>query len=180
MSPMTPVLISYWHRLPAEAPAARRKTLDAIRDRARAGLEPCSALLPFALADVDDGIVAAATQAYVAIAADRADADPVTDIDAVGEATEWVRRGLALNPGAVFGALLALDDARALERLTALRLVLSAAEVESACRVLGAAPGPRASAFLRDWLALVADGALQRERSAIAGVLGFDRSAAAA
>lgn len=162
MSPMTPALISYWHRLPAESPAARRQTLDAIRDRARAGLEPHGALLPFALADVDDGIVAAATQAYVAGAA---------GTDALDEAAEWIRRGLALNRGAVFGALLALEDGRALERLTALRLLLSAAEVESACRVLGAVPGPRAIAFLRDWLALVADGPLQRERRAIAGVL---------
>ena len=164
MSPMTPALISYWHRLPAESPATRRRTLDGIRDRARAGLEPHGALLPFALADVDDGIVAAATLAYVAGAAGRA--------DALAEAAEWVRRGLALNRGAVFGALLALDDGQAYERLAALRLVLSAAEVESACRVLGAAPGPRATAFLRDWLALIADGPLQRERRAIAGVLG--------
>ena len=174
MSPMTPALISYWHRLPAESPAARRQTLDAIRDRARAGLEPHAALLPFALADVDDDIVAAATRAYVAGACGPA------GVDALAEAVEWVRRGLALNRGAIVGALLALDDGRAFERLAALRLVLSAAEVESACRVLGAAPSPRAIAFLREWFALVADGPLQRERRAIAGVLECGRSDKAA
>lgn len=174
MSPMTPALISYWHRLPAESPAARRRSFDATRDRARAGLEPRAALLPYALAEVDDGIVAAATRACVA-----GPSGAACD-DALAEAVEWVRRGLALNRGAVFGALLDLDDERVAGRLAALRLVLSAAEVEAACRVLGPAPGPRTSAFLRDWLALVGAGSLSRERRAIAGVLECGRSDRAA
>jgi hypothetical protein len=174
MSPMNSALISYWHRLPAESPAARRKTLDVIRDRVRAGLEARSALVPFALGDVEDGIVAEAAQAYVATPAG------ATDADALTEATEWVRRGLALNRGAVFGALLALEDEWVVERLAALRLVLSAAEIESACRVLGAAPGPHATAFLRDWLELISDGPLARERRALSGLLGADRNAWAA
>jgi len=150
MSPMTSALISYWHRLPAESPVARRKTLDAIRERVRAGLEPRSALVPFALGDVDDGIVVAATQAYVA-------AGPaLADGGAPGEATEWVRRGLALNRGAVFGALIALEDERILERLAGLRLVLSAAEAGTARDVLGPRPGPLSLAFLADWADLVA------------------------
>jgi hypothetical protein len=37
MSPMTSALISYWHRLPAESPSVRRKTLESIRERVRAG-----------------------------------------------------------------------------------------------------------------------------------------------
>jgi len=176
MSPMTSALISYWHRLPAESPAVRRKTLDAIRDRVRAGLEPRSALVPFALGDVDDGIVAAATQAYVDAGPGPADADA----DAAHEAAEWVRRGLALNRGAVFGALLALEDARTVERLAALRLVLSAAEVEVLGRVLGAEPGPRATAFLRDWLELIGEGPLARERRALSGLLDAGRNARAA
>jgi hypothetical protein len=174
MSPMNSALISYWHRLPVESPAARRKTLDAIRNRVRAGLEARSTLLPFALGDVEDGIVAEATQAYVATLAGS------TDADALIEATEWVRRGLALSRGAVFGALLALEDERVVERLAALRLVLSAAEIESACRVLGNAPGPCATTFLRDWLELIGDGPLVRERRALSGLLEADRSARAA
>ena len=130
MSPMTSALISYWHRLPGESPVARRKTLDAIRERVRAGLEPRSALVPFALGDVDDGIVVAATQAYVAAGVAPSDADA----DAAHEATEWVRRGLALNRGAVFGALLALEDEPIVEQLAALRLALSVAEVEALVR----------------------------------------------
>jgi len=174
MSPMTSALISYWHRLPAESPPARRKTLDAIRERVRAGLEPRSALVPFAIGDVDDGIVVAATQAFVAAGPGPADADALHD------ATEWVRRGLALNRGAVFGALLALEDERVVERLAALRLVLSAAEVEVLGRVLGGEPGPRATAFLRDWLELIGEGLLGRERRALTGLLAAGRNARAA
>jgi hypothetical protein len=174
MSPMTSALISYWHRLPAESPVARRKTLDAIRERVRAGLEPRSALVPFALGDVDDGIVVVATQAYVAAGAGAADAD------ALHEATEWVRRGLALNRGAVFGALLAANDERIIERLGALRLVLSATEIEAVGRALGAEPGPRALAFLRDWLDLAAEGPLHQERRALRAIVDGEFEARAA
>jgi hypothetical protein len=174
MSPMTSALISYWHRLPAESPFARRKTLDAIRERVRAGLEPRSALVPFALGDVDDGIVVAATQAYVAAGPGPAHADALT------EATEWVRRGLALNRGAVFGALLALEDGPVVDRLAALRLVLSAAEVETVGRVLGPEPGARVVAFLQDWADLVASDPALRDvltHPAIAGSTNRARAA---
>lgn len=174
MSPTTSALISYWHRLPAESPAARRRALDAIRERVRAGLEPRSALVPFALGDVDDGIVVAATQAYVAAGPGSVDAG------ALHEATEWVRRGLALNRGAVFGALLALEDERSIERLGALRLILSPVEIETVGRVLGAQPGPRATAFLQDWSDLVADGQLQRERRALRAIVRGEARARAA
>jgi len=174
MSPMTSALISYWHRLPAESPIARRKTLDAIRERVRGGLEPRSALVPFALGDVDDGIVVVATQAYVAASAGPADAD------ALHEATEWVRRGLALNRGAVFGALLAADDERVIERLGALRRVLSAPEIEAVGRALGAQPGPHALEFLRDWADLVADGPLHQERRALRAIVDSECHARAA
>lgn len=169
MSPLTPALISYWHRLPAECAATRRKSLDATRERVRSRLES-AALVPFALADVDEGIVATATHAYVASATTTApDVDPV---EPIAEAAEWIRRGLALNRGAVFGALLALEHERAVERLAPLRLRLSASEVEVACRVLGRSPGPLALDFLRDWADLVCDGPLQRERLALQAVIG--------
>ena len=170
MSPLTPALIRYWQRLPAEPVASRRKSLDATRERVRSGCEPAAALVPIALGDVDEGIVASATRAYVAAAP--AAAPGVDPVEPIAEAVEWIRRGLALNRGAVFGALLALDDERAVERLAALRLLLSAYEVEVACRVLGSSPGPLALGFLRDWAELVADGPLQRERLALQAVIG--------
>jgi hypothetical protein len=171
---MSSALISYWQRLPAESPAARRNALDTVQDRVHAGLEARRALVPFALGDVEDGIVAVAAQAYVATRAGP------TDPDALAEATEWVRRGLALNRGAVFGALLALEDEQVVARLAALRLVLSAAEIETICRVVGAEPGPRATAFLRDWFELLDDGPLARERRALSGPLEAGRNARAA
>jgi hypothetical protein len=174
MSPMTSALISYWHRLPAESPSVRRKTLESIRERVRAGLEPRAALVPFALGDVDDGIVAAATQAYVTAGPGPAEAD------AVSEAAEWVRRGLALNRGAVFGALLAVDDERVIERLGGLRLVLSAPEIEAVGRALGAQPVSRALAFLHDWLDLAADGPLHQERGALRAIVDGEFRARAA
>ena len=176
MSPLTNALISYWHRLPSESPAARRKALDTTRERIRAGLEPPAALVPFALGDVDESIVIAATRDYVAAAASGTGA---TD-EVITEVIDWVRRGLALNRGAVFGALLALEDERVVERLAALRLVLSAAEVEALGRVLGGEPGPRATAFLRDWLELIGEGLLGRERRALTGLLEAGRNARAA
>jgi hypothetical protein len=174
MSPTTSALLSYWQRLPSESPSARRKSLDAIRERVRAGLESRAALVPFALGDVDDGIVAAATQAYI-----ETDHGPV-DVGASCDAIEWVRRGLALNRGAVFGALLAAEDEHITERLGGLRLVLSATEIEAVGRVVGPSPGPRASAFLGDWLDLVADGPLHRERLALCAIVEGERRARAA
>jgi hypothetical protein len=168
MSPMTPALISYWHRLPAESPATRRKALDAIRERVRSGLEPRAALVPFALGDVDDGIVAAATQSYVAAGPGPAEAD------AVSEAAEWVRRGLALNRGAVFGALLAAGNDRTLERLASQRLTLSAEEVAVACQRLPEAPAQLIVEFLREWAELVQgsdDPTLSRQRVLVASAL---------
>lgn len=168
MSPMTSALIEYWHRLPAESPSLRRESLDALGARVRAGSELPAVLVPYALGDVDEGIVAEATHAFVRATG------------AVAEAVEWVRRGLALNRGAVFGALLSLDDGQALERLAALRLVLSAAEVEAACRVLGDLRGERVRKFASDWLELIADGPLQRERRALFALLAPEDCARAA
>jgi hypothetical protein len=170
MSPLTPALISYWQRLSAEPVVARRNSLDATRERVRCGREPAAALVPIALGDVDEGIVASATHAYVTSAtAVTSDVDPV---EPIADVVEWIRRGLALNRGAAFGALLALDDERAVERLAALRLLLSATEVEVACRVLGSSPGPIALDFVRDWAELIAEGPLQRERLALHTVIG--------
>jgi hypothetical protein len=168
MSPMTSALISYWHRLPAESPIARRKTLDSIRERVRAGLEPRSALVPFALGDVDDGIVEAATLAYAT------SGDGSNDGDASCEATEWVRRGLALNRGAVFAALLAAGDAVVRERLASQRLTLSAEEVAVVCRQLPEAPTPSIVGFLQEWVDLVEgsdDPTLSRQHALVASAL---------
>jgi len=175
MSPMTLALIDYWHRLLSDAPAVRRESLRACRERVNAGMEPATALVPFALGDIDAGIVAEATLAWVATAAEA----PARS-NAVAEASEWIRRGLALNRGAVFGALLGLEDAAALEYLGALRLSLSAVEIETACGIVGTAEGPRARAFVLDWIELLDDGPTQRERRVLTTLLGAATIARAA
>jgi hypothetical protein len=179
MSPMTHALISYWQRLPAESPVVRRKALEATRERVRAARESPAALVPFALGDVDEEIVAPATQAYVAAVVPE-DGQAPANPAALDEVTEWVRRGLAINRGAVFGALLALEDGRIEARLGALRLGLSATEIEVAGRALGPVPGPRATAFLASWLDFIADGPLERERRVLSSLLGAGCSARAA
>ena len=175
MSPLTNALISYWHRLPSESPTARRKALDTTRERIRAGLEPPAALVPFALGDVDESIVIAATRDYVAAAASGAAA---TD-EAIIDVTDWVRRGLALNRGAVFGALLASGDERFEQRLAGLRLTLSPGEIETACRVVGPATG-RVAVFVQGWLELLEDDTPQRGCRALSGALEAGLSARAA
>jgi hypothetical protein len=127
---------------------------------------------------VDDGIVAGATRCY--LTADGRPAATCATDDAITECADWVRRGLALNRGAVFGALLGLEDERAGESLASSRLGLSAAEVETACRVLGPVPGARAAAFLREWLDLIGDSARPRERRALAALLEGEPKARAA
>lgn len=170
MSPLTTALISYWQRLPSESLVARRKALDTTRERIRAGLESHVALVPFALGDVDDAIVMVATREYFAAAvcgAGAADA-AITDI------TDWVRRGLALNRGAVFGALLVAGDEAVHERLAAQRLTLSEEEVAVLCRQLSAAQAPSVPPFLREWIEMLdgsEDPALLRQRILLASVL---------
>lgn len=167
MSPLTNALIHYWQRLPAESPAARRRCLESACERVARGAEPHTALLPYALGDADDDIVAAATRAWLGTRAPFNEGDR----QAIDEAGEWVRRGLALNRGAVFGALLSQGEEATLARLAALRLSLSASEVQAACRVLGPAPNERVVEFLVDWLALLEDVHHVAEQRALAAAL---------
>jgi hypothetical protein len=180
MSPLTHALIQYWQRLPAESPAARRRALETACDHVARGMEPHGTLLPFVLGDTDEELVATATRACVDARGARGPAGGAVPPAAVDEAVEWVRRGLALNRGAVFGALLSAGGEATLERLPALRLGLSPSEVETACRVLGPAPSERVVGFLVEWLALLADGPHGAEQRALTAVLqGRDRAEAA-
>lgn len=169
MSPITHALIDYWQRLPADPVARRRASLGGVLAGVRAGeLEP-GALVPYALADVDEEVVLAATLEYLdaqrgAGAGDAARAD----------ALEWVRRGLALNRGAVFAALLSLGDPEVNVALARLRLALEAPEVEVVCRraaVRGCAP---TRDFLRGWLELLAGGPRELEQVYLAVALSTD------
>jgi hypothetical protein len=171
MSPMTSALISYWHRLPVESPATRRFNLAALRDEVRAGHRPPEALVTAVLGDIDDEIVHAATRAYLEGCASSPAAHRAAAIDA---AVEWVRRGLALNRGSVFAALLGTGDAVVHERLAAQRLTLSAEEVAVVCRQLPPAPTSSIVVFLREWVELLEgadDPTLSRQRELVASAL---------
>lgn len=171
MSPMTSALISYWQRLPAESPAIRRLNLAALRDDVRAGRRPPETLVTAILGDVDDEIVHAATRAYLEACASSSVAHRTVTVDA---AVEWVRRGLALNRGAVFAALLETGDAVVHERLAALRLSLSSEEVAVVCRQLPPSPAKSIVAFLHEWAELIEgadDPALSHQHDLVAGQL---------
>jgi hypothetical protein len=167
MLTVTLALIDYWKRLPAESPAARRRRLDVLIERIRAAADRRDALLPFALGDVEDGIVAAATREYL----HSAGAATCDQTAALHDAIEWIRRSLALNRGAVFAELLSLEDESITARLAPLRLGLSTREVETACRNLAPRPGSAVAEFLTDWLGLLDGNELQAERRIICAAL---------
>ena len=167
MLTVTHALIDYWKRLPIEPTAARRRRLDALIERIRAAAERRDALLPFALGDVEDGIVAAATREYL----HSAGAATRDRHAALHDAIEWIRRSLALNRGAVFAELLSLEDESVTARLAPLRLGLSTGEVATACRSLAPRPGSAVAEFLSDWLELLDGSELQAERRIVCAAL---------
>ena len=147
MSPTTRVLIEYWKRLPTSSVHERRAALEQLCGEERGGGFNRSALLPYALADDDEHVVHQATLAYVAPRGVVRN----TDTAAVEDALEWIRRRLALNRGAVFAALLSLDDEQVTAALAGLRLSLDAHEAATVFR-RGARTGcPRARTFLEGW-----------------------------
>jgi hypothetical protein len=176
MRSITPVLIDYWHRLPGQSPAVRRLNLAAICDDVRSRRRPHEDLVPFALGDVDAEIVRVATSTYVECAAARSHEHREL---ALNDTIEWIRRGLALNRGAVFSSLLQTGDPIILGRLTSLRLLLSVEEVTTVCVQL-TEPQCRSSVrFLREWQELV-DGSsnptLRRQHEVIGAALDGHRS----
>jgi hypothetical protein len=166
MNSMTPALIDYWQKLPARSTVARRRSLEDARRRVDAGEGSADSLVPFALADHDEEVVFAATSAYVGVVRDAGQREA-----AAHDASEWVRRGLAINRGAVFAALLTLGDEGVNERLLPLRLALSPEDVATVCRRAARKPCERSRAFLHEWHELLGEGALDPGRRHLSGVL---------
>ena len=171
MNSITPALIDYWRKLPAQSAASRRQYLDETRSRVASGERGAESLVPFALADHDEDVVFVATSAYVGVVRDALERNA-----AAHDATEWVRRGLAINRGAVFAALLALGDDGINERLLPLRLALSADEVATVCRRAARRSCERSRAFLHEWHNLLFGDATAREREHVAATLGIGRA----
>jgi hypothetical protein len=172
MRSITPVLIDYWHRLPASTVHQRRHHAQESCNRVGAGRLAADALLPFVLGDPDEEVVFSATSAYVGSNRDGAAARRASIDDAI----EWVRRGLALNRGAVFAALLARGDSRVNARLLPLRLTLGQEEVSTVCRRVDQDMRRPTRKFLREWAELLGEadqdaGSAAPVSSVVAGVL---------
>lgn len=148
---LTPVLARYWQALPHAAVDERTRWLAATQERVRAGETTTRAFVAHALGDADEGIVFAAAAHYVGahpISIERRQA-------AVEETADWIRRGLALNRGAVFAALLSQGDASIDETLAGLRLILRHDEIAVVCRHAVAHPSRATRAFLAEWVELL-------------------------
>lgn len=171
MNSITPELIDYLRKLPTRPTASRRQMLEETRRRVTCGERDAQALVPFALADDDDEIVFAATSAYVGVVRDAGERDA-----AAHDATEWIRRGLAINRGAVFAALLVLGDDGINQRLLPLRLALPAADVATVCRRAARRSCERSRAFLHEWHELLFGQAKAPEREHVAASLGIGRA----
>jgi hypothetical protein len=172
MRSITPVLIDYWHRLPASPVHQRRHHAQESCSSVRAGRLPVDALLPFVLGDPDEEVVFSATVAYVGSNREGAAVRRAVIDDAI----EWVRRGLVLNRGAVFAALLAKGDPRINARLLPLRLTLGQEEVSTVCRRVDHDARRPTRKFLREWAELLGDvdqdaGASPPVSSVVVGVL---------
>lgn len=163
MTALTLALVDYWTALPSRNKSARLRAVNELRRRVESGAIDPAALVPSALGDPDEDVVFGATSAWLSAQVDAG--------AAVRDATEWVRRGLAINRGAVFAAMLARGDEALNDRLQRLRLLLSAADVETVCRCAGDLSCPRTRAFLGEWLELLDGEATARERSCLAGAL---------
>lgn len=169
MSPLTEALIDYWQALPAQSAALRHLRLEEAGARVRRGALGPEALVPFALADVDAEVVVQATLRYV-----RAGHEGAFREAAAAEALEWIRRGLALNRGAVFAALLSLGDKAVNDSLAGLRLGLPAEEVATVCRLATATPCSATREFLRSWLELLGAEGPAPERVHLSRALALD------
>ncbi len=163
MNALTSALVEYWTALPARPKANRLRAVAELRQPIESGELSPAALLPYALGDGDEDVVFAATSAWVALRP-----EPSAAESAAADAVEWVRRGLALNRGAVFAALLSRGDESLNGRLRGLRLGFAEHEVETICRHVARRRSAAAQAFLGDWHLLLQDGAEAGVRDCLA------------
>lgn len=167
MNTLTHALIDYWHWLPATPASARCRALERACQHVRDGTLAPEALVPYALADSDDDVVHAAVSCYL----DSSRPQDNLLSPALDDALEWIRRHLALNRAAVFAALLGRGDPALNERLSSLRLTLSAEEVATVAERAARRPCTHSRQFLRDWLELLSGERARPEREHLAAAL---------
>ena len=148
---LTPVLLRYWREMPRHSVEQRRAWLASTCARVRTGETTPPAFVPHALGDGDEEIVHSAVAEYLGthpVSIERRRAR-------VAAAVDWVKRGLALNRGAVFAALLAAGDEAVNQALSGVRLALTHSEIEVVCRRVSARTCRATRDFLADWRELV-------------------------
>jgi len=148
---LMPVLLRYWNQLPRVHATERRRWLESTRACVHRSETSPRAFVLHALGDHDEEIVHQATLEYAGrhpVIVERRQA-------AVEEAVDWIRRGLALNRGAVLAALLSIADRAVAEALGGLRLILERDEVEVVCRRAAQRRSRVTREFLAGWLELL-------------------------
>jgi hypothetical protein len=146
---LTAALMCYWQGLRLASVTQRRWVVAELREVVRRGETTARAWLPVALGETDSALVREAVLGYLGgtpVSIERREL-------AVGDALDWIRRGLALNRAAVFVALLQLGDVTINERLAGLRGRLNEAEAAAVwCAFADCDVTPSAD-FIAEWRA---------------------------
>lgn len=148
---VTAALMRYWQELRLTSPTQRRRVAAELRAAVRRGETTARAWLPIALGETDPELVGEAVLGYLGgtpVSIERREL-------ATGDALDWVRRRLALNPVAVFVALLRLGDAAIDERLAGLRGRLDEVEAAAVWSEFADCDGTSCRDFIADWRDLV-------------------------
>lgn len=144
-----PALQRYWLSVPRLSLGERAAAAARLQAEVRAGTTTPRVWLPVALGEPAFELARAATAAY-------AGASP-SSVEHRGHLLEdvldWVRRGLALNPSAVYAGLLDVAAPGALDRLACLRSRLTPAEAHEVLAAAGLPGDEDTQAFLEDWAA---------------------------
>ena len=148
---VTAALVCHWQALRLASVTQRRWVAAELRAAVRRGEATSRAWVPVAIGETDPELIREAVLGYLGgspVSIERRE-------PAVGDAIDWIRRGLALNRVAVFVALLQLGDVTINERLAGLRGRLSEAEATAVWRALADCDGTSSGDFIAEWRACV-------------------------
>ena len=148
---VTAALMRYWQELRLASVTQRRWVIAELHAAVRRGETTSRAWLPVAVGETDPGLVREAVLGYLGgtpVSIERREL-------ALGDALDWIRRGLALNRVAVFVALLQLGDVTINERLAGLRGRLNDAEAAAVWRAFADCDGTPGGDFIAEWRTFV-------------------------
>jgi hypothetical protein len=143
-------LLRYWADLAMAPSDTRLRRLQAIEFDDWLDRTALRGIALHALADHEDEVVFESTRRYLIAACSHG----IDRSEAIPNAMEWVRRGLALRPHAVFAALLDRRDESINERLKCLRPMSSSHSVREILARLGTRDDRIHDEFLDEWRAL--------------------------